>query len=67
MLERRIGYNYHQAIDAYKTAIRITQDADIIAQENGEKFVTSSLLPHANFRIGRSYQKMNFGLTCFTP
>jgi tetratricopeptide (TPR) repeat protein len=60
MLERRIGDNYHQAIDAYKTAIRITQDADIIAQERGEKFATSSLLPHANFRIGRAYQKMNF-------
>ena len=60
MLERRIGDNYHRAIDAYKTAIRITQDADIIAQESGEKFTTSSLLPHANFRIGRAYQKMNF-------
>ena len=60
MLERRIGDNYHQAIDAYKTAIRITQDADKIAQENGEQFATASLLPHANFRIGRAYQKMNF-------
>ena len=41
MLERRIGDNYHQAIDAYKTAIRITQDADKIAQENGEQFATA--------------------------
>jgi len=60
MLERRIGDNYHQAIDAYKTAIRITQDAEKIAKENGEQFETAYLLPHANFRIGRSYQKMNF-------
>jgi len=60
MLERRIGDNYHQAVDAYKTAIRITQDADKLAQENGEQFATTSLLPHANFRIGRAYQKMNF-------
>ncbi|MBC8219441.1 MAG: tetratricopeptide repeat protein [Proteobacteria bacterium] len=60
MLERRIGDNYHEAVDAYKTAIRITQDADKLAQEDGEQFATTSLLPHANFRIGRAYQKMNF-------
>ena len=60
MLERRIGNNYHQAIEAYKTAIRITQDAEKFAQENGETFATTSLLPHAILRIGRAYQKMNF-------
>ena len=60
MLERRIGDNYHQAIEAYKIAIRITQDAEKIAKENGEEFETAYLLPHANFRIGRSYQKMKF-------
>jgi len=60
MLERRIGNNYHEAIDAYKTAIRITQDAEKKAIEKGDNFETVSLLPHANFRIGRSYQKMNF-------
>jgi len=60
MVERRIGNNFHQAIDAYKTAIRITQDAEKKAIEKGDNFDTASLLPHANFRIGRSYQKMNF-------
>ena len=60
MLERRIGNNYHNAIDAYKTAIRITQDAEKIAKQKSEDFETVSLLPHANFRIGRAYQKMKF-------
>ncbi|MBC8258182.1 MAG: tetratricopeptide repeat protein [SAR324 cluster bacterium] len=60
MLERRIGDNYHKAIDSYKTAIRITQDAEKIATENGGNFEATSLLPHANFRIGRAYQKMKF-------
>ena len=44
MLERRIGDNYHQAIEAYKIAIRITQDAEKIAKENGEEFETAYLL-----------------------
>ena len=60
MMDRRLGDNYHQAIDAYKTAIRITQDAEKIAKQNGNEFEAISLLPHANFRIGRAYQKMNF-------
>ena len=60
MLERRIGKNYHEAIDAYKTAIRITQEAEEKAIEKGKHFESVSFLPHANFRIGRSYQKMNF-------
>ena len=60
MLERRIGNNYHEAIDAYKTAIRVTQDAENIPIEEKNTINTNSLLPHANFRIGRAYQKMNF-------
>ena len=60
VLERRIGNNYHKAIDAYKTAIRITQDAEKIAKQKNEDFETVSYLPHANFRIGRAYQKMKF-------
>ena len=60
MLERRIGDNYHQAIEAYKTAIRITKDAQKTAANNGDNFEPVSLLPHANFRIGRAYQKMKF-------
>ena len=60
LLERRIGDNYHQAIEAYKTAIRITKDAQKTAINNGENFEPFVLLPHANFRIGRAYQKMKF-------
>ena len=60
MLERRIGNNYHEAIDAYKTAIRVTQDAENIPINEKNTINTNSLLPHANFRIGRAYQKMNF-------
>jgi tetratricopeptide (TPR) repeat protein len=50
MLERRRGKNYHTAIDAYKLAIRI-------AQETGQR---EDLVPHALFRVARSYQKMSF-------
>jgi len=50
MLERRGGTNYHQAITAYETGIRIAQESNF----------PSDLIPHAYFRIGRSYQKMNF-------
>ena len=60
MLERRIGDNYHQAIEAYKTAIRIIKDEEKNATNNGYKFEPASLIPHANFRIGRAYQKMEF-------
>ena len=60
MIERRIGNNYHEAIDAYKAAIRITKDAEKISLEKGVDLEQASLLPHANFRIGRAYQKMNF-------
>jgi len=60
MMDRRLGENYHQAIDAYKTAIRITQDAEKKAEEIGNEFEAVSNLPHANFQIGRAYQKMNF-------
>ncbi len=60
MLERRIGDNYHQAIQAYKTAIRVTNDAQKNANDNGEDFGPVSQLPHAHFRIGRAYQKMKF-------
>ena len=50
VLERRRGRNYHQAIDAYKTAIRIAKNIGI--QE--------AMIPHGYLRVGRSYQRMKF-------
>ena len=49
-LERRRGRNYHQAIDDYTTAIRVSNSTEIV----------KDLIPHAQFRIGRSYQQMRF-------
>ena len=49
-LERRRGRNYHQAIDDYTTAIRVANSTEI----------AKDLIPHAQFRIGRSYQQMRF-------
>ena len=49
-LERRRGRNYHQAIDDYTTAIRVANSTKI----------AKDLIPHAQFRIGRSYQQMRF-------
>jgi len=49
-LERRRGRNYHQAIDDYTTAIRVSNSTKIV----------KDLIPHAQFRIGRSYQQMRF-------
>ena len=49
-LERRRGRNYHQAIDDYTTAIRMGNSTEI----------GKDLIPHAQFRIGRSYQQMRF-------
>ncbi|MBQ32932.1 MAG: hypothetical protein CL923_10340 [Deltaproteobacteria bacterium] len=50
MLERRRGRNFHEAIDAYLTALRVSEDYGLI----------EDLAPHAYFRIGRSYQRMKF-------
>ena len=50
MLERRRGRNFHGAIDAYLTALRVSRDYGLI----------EDLAPHAYFRIGRSYQRMKF-------
>lgn len=50
MLEKKEGSNYHSAIAAYKTAIRIALDNEAQLE----------LVPHAYFRVGRSYQKMKF-------
>ena len=49
-LERRKGRNFHLAIDDYTTAIRVAKATQ----------VATDLLPHAQFRIGRSYQLMRF-------
>ncbi len=49
-LERRQGRNYHQAIDDYQTAMRVANMTEL----------SLDLLPHAQFRIGRSYQTMQF-------
>ena len=50
-LERRRGEgNYHQTIDDYTTAIRVANSTEI----------AKDLIPHAQFRIGRSYQQMRF-------
>ncbi|MGA1538059.1 MAG: tetratricopeptide repeat protein, partial [bacterium] len=40
----------HQAIDDYTTAIRVANSTEI----------AKDLIPHAQFRIGRSYQQMRF-------
>ena len=50
MLERRRGRNFHEAIDAYLTALRVSEDYGLV----------EDLAPHAYFRIGRSYQRMKF-------
>ena len=59
MLERSRGNNHHRSIDAFKTAVRIVemnQKSD--AEENSSSL--ESFIPHAKFRIARSYQKMQF-------
>ncbi|MBF0349580.1 MAG: tetratricopeptide repeat protein [SAR324 cluster bacterium] len=50
MVEKENGRNYHEAITAYETAIRVAKQND----------VELDLIPHAYFRIGQSYHKMQF-------
>lgn len=50
MLERNKADNYHQAINAYQTALRVAQQHQF----------ESDLIPRAWFRIGKSYQNMDF-------
>ena len=50
MLERENAPNYHPAITAYETAIRV-------AEANNFE---SDLLPHAYLQVGQSYRRMQF-------
>ncbi|MGK5093477.1 tetratricopeptide repeat protein [Deltaproteobacteria bacterium TL4] len=50
MLEKNDARNYHEAIMAYETAIRVANEYKL----------QQDLIPHALFRIARSYQKMQF-------
>lgn len=50
IVEQANGHNYHAAIDAYQTAIRVANQYQWV----------SDLLPNAYFQIGQSYQKMKF-------
>ncbi|GIS36842.1 MAG: hypothetical protein Ct9H90mP8_2620 [Pseudomonadota bacterium] len=59
MLERSRGNNHHRSIDAFKTAVRIVEmNQKPEADENSSSL--ESFIPHAKFRIARSYQKMQF-------
>lgn len=51
VLQKANATNYHQAITAYETAIRI-------ASENNTQI--GDLLPHAYLQIGQSYRNMQF-------
>ncbi|MBF0288665.1 MAG: tetratricopeptide repeat protein [SAR324 cluster bacterium] len=50
MLKSSNATNYHAAIDAYRTAIRIANEHNL----------ESDLLPHAYLQIGQSYRNMQF-------
>ncbi len=50
MLKNSNATNYHAAIDAYRTAIRIANEHNL----------ESDLLPHAHLQIGQSYRNMQF-------
>ena len=59
MLERSGAKNHHRSIDAFKTAVRIVEkNQDPEAKEKPSSF--QAFIPHAKFRIARSYQKMQF-------
>ncbi len=59
MLERSRGNNHHRSIDAFKTAVRIVEmNQKPDAEENSSSL--EAFIPHAKFRIARSYQKMQF-------
>ena len=59
MLERSGAKNHHRSIDVLKAAVRIARDNEEDETEEGGP-LNQSLIPHALFRIGRSYQKMQF-------
>lgn len=50
MLQKGRATNYHSAITAYETALRIAEDNNL----------ESDLLPHAYLQIGKSYRQMQF-------
>ncbi len=60
MLERGKAKNHHRAIEAYQTAVRIAKTMQTPSPPVEAEFIVKGLIPHAYFRIGRSYQKMQF-------
>lgn len=50
VLQQGRGTNYHAAIDAYNTAIRVADDHEL----------QTDMLPHAFLQIGQSYRAMKF-------